>query len=183
MSNFLYHKKTSKFQLVIESIDTLCKIEKSTITNKRQKEILARKKIFEMLFPECSLSYNDCGVPKISNGKAISFSHSNELLAIITSEKHAAIDIELIDDKAFRTRNKFLNEIELNFVENFETATLLWCAKECLYKLHQKGNIIFKKHLKVNQLSNEIIKCSLFNKTYQLHCEKINKHWLVYYFD
>lgn len=182
MSNFLYHKKTSKFQLVIEPIDNLCKIEKSII-NKRQKEILARKKIFETLFPECSLSYNDYGAPKLSNGKAISFSHSNELLAIITSDKHAAIDIEFIDDKAFKTRNKFLNEIELNFVKDLETATLLWCAKECLYKLYQKGNIIFKKHLKVNQLSNDIIKCSLFNKTYQLHFEKINKHWLVYYFD
>ena len=75
MSNFLYHKKTSKFQLVIEPIDNLCKIEKS-ITNKRQKEILARKKIFETLFPECSLSYNDHGAPKLSNGKAISFSLS-----------------------------------------------------------------------------------------------------------
>ncbi|MBF45550.1 MAG: hypothetical protein CMD38_04670 [Flavobacteriales bacterium] len=187
MSDFLFQKKTKKFQLVIESIDTLCKIEKSSlknsIKNKRKKEIKAKEKLIKKLFPDEQLSYSKFGAPQLSNGNAISLSHSKELFAVITAEKVASVDIEPIDKKAFRLKNKFLDNVELNFIKHHETATLLWCAKECLYKLHQRGNINFKQDLKICQLSNNHIECSLINKTYFLKYKKINKHWLVYYFD
>ena len=53
MSDFLF-QKTNKFQLVIESIDTLCKIEKSNKfnKNKRKKEIIAKEKLIKKLFPD-----------------------------------------------------------------------------------------------------------------------------------
>ena len=165
MSDFLFQKKTKKFQLVIESIDTLCKIEKSSlknsIKNKRKKEIKAKEKLIKKLFPDEQLSYSKFGAPQLSNGNAISLSHSKELFAVITAEKVASVDIEPIDKKAFRLKNKFLDNVELNFIKHHETATLLWCAKECLYKLHQRGNINFKQDLKICQLSNNHIECSL----------------------
>ena len=59
----------------------------------------------------------------------------------------------------------------------------MWCAKECLYKIHQKGKLIFNEDLKIHNISKNQIECSLLNRQYLLNYEKFKEHWLVYYFD
>ena len=88
--------------------------------------------------------------------KPFSLSHSKELLAVISANKLAAIDIETINQKAYRVRNKFLSRREQYLAKDNEMATLMWCAKECLYKIHKTGglnlkeDLTIKKYLKTN---------------------------------
>ncbi len=187
MIDFLLNKKTTQFQLVIESIENLCltHLSKSEYLQKtkREKEIEAKKNLIQHLFPKSSLSHNIYGAPNLSNDIAISLSHSKKLLAFISANKLAAIDLEPISTKAYRMRNKFLNQEELNLARDDEMATLMWCAKECLFKIHQKGKLIFSKDLKIHSITKNRLECFLFDRQYSLIYEKFKEHWLVYYFD
>ncbi len=187
MIDFSLNKKTTQFQLVIESIETLCLSHLSRAEylqkTKREKEIEAKEFLIQHLYPKSHLSYNSYGAPNLSNGKAVSLSHSKELLAFISANKLAAIDLEPISPKAYGIRHKFLSQEELNLVKDDEMTTLMWCAKECLFKIHQKGKLIFDKDLKIHNISKTQLECSLLDKQYILNYEKFKKHWLVYYFD
>lgn len=187
MTDFLFFKNEDQFQLIIEDIDTLCSSEKYTnlnnIKTKREKEKLASKNLIKQLYPKSSLSHNTYGAPILSNEKAVSLSHSNYFLACIIAKKIAAIDIEPISEKAFRLKHKFLSAEEIILAKNKDLATLMWSAKECLYKIHQKGELIFKKDMTIHNIESRHIKCSLLGQKYLLYFEKYDKHWVVYYFD
>ena len=103
------------------------------------------------MHPKSYLIHDIYGAPKLSNGNAFSLSHSKELLAVISADKLASIDIEPISQKAYRVRDKFLNDREQNLAKNNEIATLMWCAKECLYKIHKTGGLNFKENLKIHK--------------------------------
>ena len=187
MIEFLLNKKTTQFQLVIESIDTLCLTHLSRAEyfqkTKREKEIEAQKNLIQYLYPKGYLSYNSYGAPNLSNGKAASLSHSTELLAFISANKLAAIDLEPISPRPYRIRNKFLSQEELKLAKDDEMATLMWCAKECLYKIHQKGKLIFNEDLKIHKITKNQLECTILDIQYTLNYEKFREHWLVYYFD
>ena len=95
-------------------------------------------------------------------GPAASLSHSGAWVAALLAPPGTAvgIDVELVRDKAFRIARKFLNEDELAAGELFalpgssfptEAAigqcSLLWSAKETLYKLAGQRGIIFRQNL------------------------------------
>lgn len=187
MKDFLFFKNEDPFRLIIEDIDTLCSSEKdtnfNTIKSKREKEKLASQKLIKQLYPKTSLSHNSYGAPILSNKKAVSLSHSKRFLACIIAENIAAIDIEPVNEKAFRIRHKFLSTEEIALAKNKDLATLMWCAKECLYKIHQKGELIFTKDMIIHNIEKQHINCSLLGHEYLLYFEKYNKHWVVYYFD
>ena len=187
MLDFSYNKNTCRFHLVIESIETLClkKISRTEYLKKtkREREIEAKENLLQHIHPKSRFCYNSYGAPYMSNGKAVSLSHSRELLAYISANKLAAVDLEPITFKAYQIRNKFLSQEELYLAKDNKIATLMWCAKECLYKIHQKGKLIFNEDLKIHNISKKQIECSILNRQYLLNYEKFKEHWLVYYFD
>ena len=91
-------------------------------------------------------------------GPAVSLSHSGEWVAALLAPVGAAvgIDVEAVRDKALRIARKFLNTEELAATEQLTAAypnhttevySLLWSAKETLYKLAGKRGIIFRQNL------------------------------------
>ena len=92
---------------------------------------------------------------------AVSLSHSGAWVAALLAPPGTAlgIDVELVRDKARRIARKFLNESELAALESItlaetapETAStelhsLLWSAKETLYKLAGRRGLLFREHL------------------------------------
>jgi 4'-phosphopantetheinyl transferase len=91
-------------------------------------------------------------------GPAVSLSHSGEWVAALLAPAGAAVgvDVEVVRDKALRIARKFLNTEELVATELITTASpglttevfsLLWSAKETLYKLAGQRGIIFRQNL------------------------------------
>jgi len=92
---------------------------------------------------------------------AVSLSHSGEWAAALLAPAGTAvgIDIELVRDKAQRIARKFLNEDESTTLETVtlsdnadplarqELFSLLWSAKETLYKLAGQRGLIFRDNL------------------------------------
>ncbi len=81
-----------------------------------------------------------------------SISHcGNYAAAIVSCNKRVGIDVELVTNRVERIKNKFLNDEELKSLQivesptNFiEKLTVLWSAKEAMFKWWGRGDIDFR---------------------------------------
>jgi 4'-phosphopantetheinyl transferase len=86
-------------------------------------------------------------------GCVVSLSHSGDwAAAVVSTQGRAGVDIEIVRDKAQRLAPKFLSNEELTAVAALNVTdaacfSLLWSAKETLYKLAAQRGIIFKQQL------------------------------------
>jgi 4'-phosphopantetheinyl transferase len=81
---------------------------------------------------------------------AVSLSHSGEwVAALLAPTGQAGIDVELVRDKAQQLARRFLSEEELATLQGAPPScySLLWSAKETLYKLAARRGLIFREHL------------------------------------
>ena len=104
-------------------------------------------------YSDTDLIYSEAGKPSLSDGVFISITHSHEFSAIILSSKPVGIDIEKQRDKIIRIEDKFVSDKEKEYLEQSEnrikTLTILWGAKEALYKLYGTTGLSFKNHIDV----------------------------------
>ena len=151
-------------------------------SEKRKLEFIATRVLLNtVLNAEKEIAYFPSGAPYLTdNSFKISISHTGVFVMIILHPtKKVGIDIEKISDKAVRVKHKFLSENEINFVENSlekTHLTLLWCAKEALYKIIDNEIIDFVADLCVMPfqpyLEGEIQaseSCTPKQKKYDLH--------------
>ena len=64
-----------------------------------------------------------------------------------------------------------------------EKATLIWCVKECIFKLFQKGNIDFRKDITIEEFQIEKkgkINCKLRGEKIIVNYQKIDNQYLAY---
>lgn len=99
------------------------------------------------------LFYDNLGKPHLKNGKHISITHSFNFTAIILSDKKVGIDIEKRRDKILKIANKFTPLSEYHTVANEEALirklTIVWGAKESIYKMHTEPGLGFLQHINV----------------------------------
>jgi len=170
-----------------ETLDELLKLSKpfdltNRKTEKRKKEFLSSRLLLEQLNPNTIITYNDFGAPELDNGKYISISHSNEMVAIIISEQQVGLDIEQISEKALKLAAKFISAKNQSNLTK-EKATLIWCCKEAIFKWHQTGGVDFIKDIIIPEFSAKEkgeIAIQFKNKELNLNYQKINNHYLVY---
>ena len=111
--------------------------------------ILVRRLIEPEDFP---VKYDAMGKPFLAGSSYhISVTHTDDLAAVIISRKRkVGIDTEKIKPRIEKVKDKFLNESELsrlNKGSELGQMTLVWCAKEALYKFYGKRNLDFREHI------------------------------------
>lgn len=111
-------------------------------------------------FEDKEVFYNDFGKPFMYNGNHISITHSNHFTAIIVSSSvEVGIDIEKQRDKILRIAHKFTPLEEYRTLANTEAIvrklTIVWGAKESLYKIYAQPGLSFLKHINVIDFSFE----------------------------
>jgi len=109
-----------------------------------------------------------------------SISHCGDFAAaIVSKDKRVGIDIEIPIEKIIRIQDKFLTEEEKKMFNihpdrhrdsmfNSQLPTLLWSAKESIFKWYGEGGVNFKQHIRLEKIheGNEKINC-FFTKTNQ----------------
>lgn len=83
-----------------------------------------------------------------------SISHCGDYAAAIVSrDKRVGIDIEIPVEKITRIRDKFLSEQEKKIFEtpDSELLTLLWSAKESIFKWYGDGGVDFREHIHLSR--------------------------------
>jgi 4'-phosphopantetheinyl transferase len=102
-----------------------------------------------------SIQYTEYGKPQfVDHTDKISISHSGKMVAIaLHSLLNPGIDIEMLNPRIFKIAGRFLNEEEKTQVgaqPSVEELTLIWGAKEVMFKVYEQGGISFKDDFKIN---------------------------------
>ena len=102
----------------------------------------------------------------------ISMSHSHGKAAVIAAPCIVGVDIQKIVPRISHLASKFVHESEMSIISqnnfNIESMHVVWGAKESLFKAYGKGNIDFKKDLRIEhfdfQPAGGEFKCEVLNK-------------------
>jgi phosphopantetheinyl transferase len=132
-----------------------------TITHKHKRlQHLAGRQLLVYLqpsFPLHAIAIADTRKPYLPDeAYHFSISHCGDYAAaIVSTQQRVGIDIEIVTEKVHRIKHKFLHPQELRWVNSFlpeqQTLllTLLWSAKEALFKWLGTGEVDFSEMLRV----------------------------------
>mgnify|MGYP002141782849 CR=1 FL=1 len=150
-----------------------------------------RKLLQEIGHTDLDLYYDEFGKPHLHGEKHISITHSHEFSALIISDETVGIDIELQREKILRIADKFTNS-EFHYLEPeklqdyIQKLTVIWGAKEAIFKIRNEKGISFKNHIKINtfelkqgQTTAELHFNSLI-KDFKIYFEELENFTLVY---
>jgi phosphopantetheinyl transferase (holo-ACP synthase) len=88
-----------------------------------------------------------------------SISHCGQFAAaIVSSTNRVGVDIESIKPRIRALSHKFMNESELGDSGNDEMLTLVWSAKESIFKWYGLGEMDFRKHMQLNGKIGGVVK-------------------------
>lgn len=157
----------------------------------RKKQWLAIRLLLSKLSTDTNyiIQNNENQAPCLNKlNKYISISHTQNYAAItLGSSAETGIDIEKISSRILKVKDKFISKEEFTFInpsKDFtEQLTLIWSAKEALYKSFRTGNLDFKTNLLIkpfilkqkDELTGWIIKDKI-RKKYKLEYEFFNDH-------
>ncbi|WP_339659473.1 4'-phosphopantetheinyl transferase superfamily protein [uncultured Polaribacter sp.] len=108
----------------------------------------------ELNLTDADVYYDEFGKPNLKNGSYISMTHSFTFTAIIFSDdKPVGIDIEKQREKILKIAHKFTPIEEYKTIANVDALisklTIVWGAKESLYKIYGKKKLQFLHHIYV----------------------------------
>lgn len=126
-----------------------------------QKGFLSIRHLLKLAgYSDFDLIYDQFGKPHLKDGKKISITHSFTFTAIIISDDlHVGIDIEKQREKILKIAHKFTPIEEYNTIANVDAKisklTIVWGAKESLYKIYGKKKLLFLHHIYIDDFKFE----------------------------
>lgn len=154
-------KIEESFEALSEGIELT---EKCADRVKNMKSVLHRRGFMSIRhlmalegFTDHDLYYDENGKPHLLGDKHISITHSFNFSAIITSSLKVGIDIEMQRSKILRIAHKFTPIQEYRTMANDDALmrklTIVWCAKESLYKSFAEKSVSFLQHIDVDEFT------------------------------
>lgn len=108
-------------------------------------------------YEDKDLFYDDNGKPHLVDGRQISITHSFTFSAIVIADHSVGIDIEMQRHKILRIARKFTPVQEYRTLANEDALmhklTMVWCAKESLYKSFAQKGVSFLEHIYVENFT------------------------------
>jgi 4'-phosphopantetheinyl transferase len=152
------------------------------------------RKLLQMKgYTDFDLYYDEFGKPHLNDGQHISISHSHEFSTIMLSNQNCGIDLEMQRQKIVTIAHKF-SEHEFDFLKDLSEndyirqLTVIWGAKEAVFKIRNEVGISFKDHIHLAPFSIEsnealaLLKFGSIHLQYVVFFEEIENFTLVYAF-
>lgn len=163
-------------------------LQQSIVHPHKRLQHLAGRYVLHHLFPDiplASIAIATTRKPFVpGDSHHFSISHCGMYAAaLVSTQQQNGIDIEIPTPKILRVASKFIraDEAQLkqssSFRENdIHWCTLIWSAKEALFKWYAKGGIDFKDHLHIEQITGTQTNGTLAarflkNENYRLHVQ------------
>ena len=132
----------------------LFKLKKSNLL---KEQFLAIRKILALENSDYIITYDLDGKPSLNSEFNISISHSNEIAALVVSNKKMiGLDVQFKESKILNIQNKFLNKFEkLNIGDDpsIDILTMIWTSKESIYKAIGLKGISFSENIKIDKFT------------------------------
>jgi 4'-phosphopantetheinyl transferase len=189
-------KITESHQFLLET-NPLKEVSKVRLQNMKSVEhqkgfLSVRCLLNEAGYSDFDLYYSEDGKPHLLDGKCITISHSHHFSAIAISDIPAGIDLELRRDLIKKLGPKFcISEydfLEINASDYIRQLTVIWGAKEAVFKIENKVGISFKDHIFVQpfnlQNQNGKVRLDFENETkiFDMNFYEIEDYTLVVVF-
>lgn len=152
-----------------------------TSKKRRQEWLTYRVLLSNVLGKEFILEYQSNGKPYLLQPKKnISISHSKEYVAIAIAEKKIGIDIEKIDTRILKLKEKILNSREANrFVAADERVLhIIWGIKESVYK-QQDAEINYLEDIEVKKIGENTAEVQVKNHLQKVEFFEIDNNMIV----
>lgn len=114
-------------------------------------------------FPSALIEIADTRKPFLPDDQYhFSISHCGDFAAAIVSKtERVGIDVELLTPRVEKIKHKFLHPDELQMVDQatgdrIQLLTLLWSAKEAMFKWWGRGDVDFSEVLRIWEMPNEM---------------------------
>lgn len=134
-------------------------------------------------YTDHDLYYDENGKPHLTGDKHISITHSFHFSAIIISDGEVGIDIEKQRNKILKIAHKFTPIEEYRTIANEDALmrklTIVWCAKESLYKSFAEKGVSFMEHIYVEEFMLDDYKTTA-TVTYDDKQQKYNVDYLEF---
>ncbi len=134
-------------------------------------------------YTDHDLYYDENGKPHLTDDKHISITHSFHFTAIIISDTEVGIDIEMQRHKILRIAHKFTPlkayKIFANEDALMRKLTIVWCAKESLYKSFAEKGVSFLENIHVEEFMLDDCKTTA-TVTFEDKKEKYNVDYLEF---
>ena len=117
-----------------------------------------RHLLAEAGYTDFDLYYDDVGKPHLKDGNFISITHSHDFTGIVVaSDDEVGIDIEKQRVKILKIAHKFTPIEEYRTIANADALvqklTIVWGAKESLYKIYATHGLSFLHHVVIKDFS------------------------------
>jgi len=197
-TQILVWKITESYEQLIQEVPLK---EKSATRIQNMKSMLhrraflsVRKLLQEVGYSDFDLHYDAFGKPYFNDDNHISISHSHEFATIMLSNQNIGIDIEQQREKIGRIADKFVEgeyrflnpEVESNYVKKL---TVIWGAKEAIFKIRNEAGISFKDHIEVapfkihQKQTTALLDFEKTKTNYDIFFEEVENFTIVYAFE
>ncbi len=149
-----------------------------------------RHLLAEAGYTDHDLYYDETGKPHLRDNNYISITHSYEFSGIIISKKPIGIDIEKQRAKILKIAHKFTPLEEYYTLANEDALirklTIVWGAKEAIYKLVNIPGLLFLHHINVKDFDFETstttakVRCQATKEKFKLHFLEFEGFTCVY---
>ena len=134
----------------------LFKLKKSNIL---KEQFLATRKMLALENSDYIITYDLDGKPSLNSEFNISISHSNEIAALVVSNKKIiGLDVQFKESKILNIQNKFLNKFEkLNIGgdPSIDILTMIWTSKESIYKAIGLKGVSFSENIQIEKFTEK----------------------------
>ena len=128
-------------------------------SSRRLEWLASRALIYQITGCIPQVEYNESGQPYIIDfDRNISITHTDGYAAIATGKIQPGIDIERPSGRVLRVSERFVHLNEKKYIspdKAIDYYTLIWCAKETLFKTIAHQGVIFNEELEVLPFSIE----------------------------
>jgi 4'-phosphopantetheinyl transferase len=208
MSLYLHAHPNSHTQLLVWSIDesiaelygNLVLTEQSKQRIQSMKSVLhqraflsVRQLLLQLGYTDADLFYDASGKPHLTDGKYISISHSHQLAVVIVSNQAVGVDVELVREKVAKIGPKFcaseLQYLAPDLTTETQRLTLIWGAKEAVFKIVNRERISFNHHIFVapfelsSTKTSALLSFDSLHRPFSIQYQFIANYALVYAFE
>ncbi len=108
------------------------------------------------------LGKHENGKPFLQNSPLnVSISHTDGYAAVMLGECDVAVDVQAVNPRIMKLRERYLKPEEMLMAPDMETATLLWAAKETVYKYRATEKHDFKAPIGIASIMDASLIASL----------------------
>jgi 4'-phosphopantetheinyl transferase len=208
MSLYLHAHPNSHTQLLVWSIDesitdlygNLVLTEQSQQRIQSMKSVLhqraflsVRQLLLQLGYTDADLYYDASGKPHLTDRKYISISHSHQLAVVIVSNQAVGVDVELVREKVAKIGPKFcaseLQYLAPDLTTETQRLTVIWGAKEAVFKIVNREGISFNHHIFVapfelsSTKTSALLSFDSLHRPFSIQYQLIANYALVYAFE